>query len=138
MTELTPYTTVIQDNAPDFRKKVSVVFARDAILTSHKEISDQFKRLLLKIETETELIQKDNLSRGELIDSARVGAILRSGSDNKHRWWDIEDEKMKCEFGENDPPKYWGEIGLYTDDFIASSNKYPWMPSSISKDEFPF
>jgi hypothetical protein len=138
VTEFIPYAKVTHDNAPDFSKTVSVVFARDTILTNHQEISDQFRRLLIKIETETELIKTDNLARGELIDSARVWAMLRDSSDAKHQWWSVEYEKLKCEFGENDPPEYWGEIGLYTDDFIAASSKYPWMPSPISKEEFPF
>jgi hypothetical protein len=138
VSEYITHAQVTEDNAPDFRKQVSAVFARDTLLTNHKEISDVLKRLLLKIETETELIQKENLARGELIDSARLWSMVRVNPDTKRQYWSTEYDKLKCEFGENDPPEYWGEIGLYTNDFIAASSKYPWMPSPISKDELPF
>jgi hypothetical protein len=29
-------------------------------------------------------------------------------------------------------------MNQYLDDFIAASQKYPWMPSDISKEEDPF
>jgi hypothetical protein len=138
VTEDIPYVAVSENEIPEFRKRVSLVFSRDTIVGNHGEIRDQFKDLLLKIETETELVQKDNLARGELIDSVRIWSTLQKSSDNKRQWRSTEYHKLRCEFGENDPPEYWGEIGLYTSDFIAGSSKYPWMPSHISTEEFPF
>jgi hypothetical protein len=96
------------------------------------------KEMLLIIENETELVQKDNLARGVLIDPVRIWSLLRKSADNQHQYWSTEIDKLKSEFGESDPPEYWGELGLYTNDFIAGSARYPWMPSDISKDEFPF
>ena len=114
-----------------------MVFTKNVIAEQHEEVRDQIKVVLLKIETETELVQKDNLARGELIDSVRIWSILRN-QDREYRWWSTEYEKLKCEFGENDPPEYWGDISLDTGDFIAGSTKYPWMPSDISNEEMPF
>jgi hypothetical protein len=91
---------------------------------------------MTKIDTESELIQKDNLARGVLVDSARVWATLHTSE--SHNWWSADLESLKCEFGESDPTEYWGELGLYTSDFIAGSRKYPWMPSDISERESPF
>jgi len=92
--------------------------------------------LLLKIETETELVQQDNLARGDVIDSARVTSSFKKGED--FSWWNTNTDDMKNEFGDNDPPEYWGEMGIYMGDFIAGSRKYPWMTPDISKEESPF
>ena len=94
------------------------------------------RELLLKIETETELVQQDNLARGNFIDSARASSYLQKEKD--YTWWNTNADNMKNEFGDNDPPEYWGELNLYLGDFIAGSQKYPWMPSDISKEENPF
>jgi hypothetical protein len=135
VTELVPYTRVTEDNNPEFRKLVSLVFARSSIIGQHEAISGQLKDILFKIETETELLQNDNLARGELIDSARITSALQASSDGKHQWRKTDYERLKCEFAENDPAEYWGEIGRSTSDFISGTSSYPWMPSSISKDD---
>jgi hypothetical protein len=99
------------------------------------------KDLISKVETETELVledNEDNLARGEIIDSVFIWSMLREVP-NGYELWNVETESLKCGFGEQDPPEYWGEVPLYSTDFIAGSNKYPWMPSDISKDdEIPF
>ncbi len=136
MTEDIPHISMPADNSPKFRKRVSFVFSKDALLDAHLEISDQIKELLLKIETETELVQQDNLARGDVIDSARATSSFQKGKD--FSWWSTNTEDMKNEFGDNDPPEYWGEMGIYMGDFIAGSRKYPWMTSDISKEENPF
>jgi hypothetical protein len=133
-----PYIGVDEKSIPEIRKDVSLVFSRTAVEANYQEIRDQIKDVLLKVENETELVKNDNLARGEMIDLASVTAVVKTSRDGESHWWDPDASNMKCEFGENDPPEYWGEIGLYTADFIAGSSKYPWMPSPISKEESPF
>jgi hypothetical protein len=133
-----PYSSVTENNVPEIRKDVSLVFSRATVAAHYEEIRDQIKSVLLKVENETELVKKDNLAREEMIDLANISSVVKTSSDSKNRWWSTDSSNMKCEFGENDPPEYWGEIGLYTTDFIAGSSKYPWMPSRISKEESPF
>lgn len=117
-------------------KRTSIIFSKDAVMRQHEEIAAQLKDALSKIETETELVQKDNLARGLLINSVHLWATLRKEKDRQ--WWSLETDNLKCEFRENDPTEYWGELGLYVNDFIAGSSRYPWMPSDISKEENPF
>jgi hypothetical protein len=136
MTEDIPHVEVSIDNNPNFRKKVSLVFNKAVLLDLHAEVCNQIKELLLKVETETELVQQDNLARGDIVDSATVRSSLRKGEN--YTWWSTTTDAMKSEFGDNDPPEYWGEMDSYHGDFIAGSKKYPWMPSDISKDENPF
>jgi hypothetical protein len=127
---------ILSGDTPDVGKRTSIVFSKPAILEDHAEIARQLVEALKKIDTETELVQKDNLARGVLVDSARLWGTLQGEENN--RWWRSNTEGMKCEFKEDDPTEYWGEIGLYISDFIAGSNKYPWMPSDISKLDGPF
>jgi hypothetical protein len=120
---------------PEFRKHVSLVFAKAVVVQQHETITDQMKNVLLSIETETELLKQDHLARGQLVDSVRLWSMLQTSPDKQRQWWDTEYDKLKCEFGENDPSEYWGEIGRFTSDFIAGTRKYPWMPSAISKSD---
>jgi hypothetical protein len=136
MTEDIPDAQISSDNSPKFRKKVSFVFGKTALLDHHHQVGDQIKELLLKIETETELVQQDNLARGDVVDLARIWSSLQKESD--FSWWSTNADNMKSEIGESDPPEYWGEMNPYLNDFIAGSQKYPWMPSEISKEESPF
>jgi hypothetical protein len=132
MSENVPFVTVTKDNTPEFRKEISVVFGKTAIIEHHAEISDEIGNVLLQIETETELVEKDALARGKLIDSTRVSASLHKGPENQ--WWSARTESLRCEFGQDDPSEYWGETDVFVSDFIAESTRYPWMPSDISKD----
>jgi hypothetical protein len=136
VTESIRFPSLKEGEEPHIVKALSLVFHRQTVAEHHKEIVDQLKEILLKIENETELVQKDNLARGQLIDSARV--TLRKNAESQ-TWRQINATNLRCSFAENDPPEYWGNIGLYESDFIAASVRYPWMPSDISKEEeIPF
>lgn len=138
VTERIPYTQIPKEDTPKFGKEISFVFRKEALVEDHAEICTQLRNILLKIETETELIQNDNLARGQLIDSLRIWCFIEKSPDG-HQSWSTNMNELKCGFGEDDPPEYWGEIGVYGGDFIAGSVRYPWMPSDISKeDEIPF
>jgi len=132
----TPHAEIANDKSARVSKRTSVIFRKSAILEDHRLIGSELTETLEKIETETDLIQKDNLARGALIDSVRLWARLRKSGNST--WWSTDTDTMKIEFGENDPTEYWGEIGLNVSDFIAGSTRYPWIPSDISKIESPF
>jgi len=136
ITEYVPHIQVSTDNSPKIQKKVSFVFSKVSLLDHHVQVCDQIRELLLKVETESELVQQDNLARGDVVDTARISCSLRK--EQNWSWWSTTADEMKSEFGENDPPEYWGEMSQYVNDFIAASQKYPWMPSDISKEENPF
>jgi len=138
MTEYLPYASIRKDKKINITKQLSLIFSKNAIMEHHLEIANQIKDVLLRIETETELVQKDNLARGQLIDLVRISAVLHK-SEEAPQWWSINTDNLKCEFGDSDPPEYWGSIGLLESDFIAGSVRYPWMPADISKEEeIPF
>ena len=45
---------------------------------------------------------------------------------------------MKTSVTDIDEVEYWGERWNFSTDFISSTSHYPWMPSSVSDEEFPF
>lgn len=137
VTERIPHTTMPKDGAPKFEKGISFVFRRDALVENHVEICGAIKDVFLKVEMETELIQNDNLARGQLIDSVQIWYYVEKTTGD-HKSWSNNIDELKCGFGEDDPSEYWGAIDVYGSDFIAASVRYPWMPSDISKEEIPF
>lgn len=132
--EQTSYSSMSDEKDPILTKRTSLIFSRSVIEKDYENIASQLKELFLQIHNESELVRKDNLARGVLIEPARIYASRKEDKPT----WTVYTNSLLCAVSENDPPEYWGDIGLYESDFIAGSNKYPWMPSDISKEEFPF
>jgi hypothetical protein len=103
----------------------------------HAIIQAELRDLFVKIQQESELIEKDHLARGLFVDSTHIYADNREAESGRQYWF-VNTTNLDCAFGENDPPEYWGDIGLYHSDFIGSTRKFPWMPSDISSLESPF
>jgi hypothetical protein len=105
--------------------------------SQHKELKKALENLLIDIAKETELIQNDNLARGKLVHSSMVNASFRKEENNS--FWQWFNQAMRTPVREDDPPEYWGDFNPYGwGDFVAGTNEYPWMPESISEEEFPF
>lgn len=136
LTESQPFGRVDEELETKFTKRISLVFYKTLLKDEYISVVDELKNVILKIEKESDLIQKDNLARGTLIEAASANAQLRK-SDNSSRWA-VNAASLKCPFTESDPTEYWGSVSLYQGDFIAGSSEFPWMPSDISDDEFPF
>lgn len=136
VTEFVPYAPVSNDLVPRITKAVSLVFRAATAKEQYQTLCDQLRDVLLQVQKESELVQKDHLARGVLVESANVYAELRTGEGGRTWWW-VNTAPLACPFSENDPPEYWGDIGLYHVDFVAGTNKYPWMPSDISGKESP-
>lgn len=130
------YATINEDLMPEFSKSISFVFRKDVFSSNSETINDDIKNMLLKVQEEVTLVEEDNLAKGELISTARASAELKKSEDDDR--WVTDSEGLKCIFQEDDPAEYWGDVGLYHQDFIAGITKYPWMPSGISDKESPF
>lgn len=133
VTEYFPYAKIDDELMPAFKKAVSLIFRKDVLASNQKEISSDIRDMLLKVQDEAALLEQDNLAKGDLVRTARTSASLRD-TDGKRRWV-TDSDSLKCPFGEDDPTEYWGDVGLYHNDFIAGIRKYPWMPSNISEGE---
>lgn len=131
--EYVPYAKLDKERIPSFKKSISLVFRRDVLIDNSGSITNDIKAILLKIQKEVALVGKDNLAKGELIESART-AVTFDESGEEPRWV-TESHNLKYPFRENDPAEYWADVGLYQRDFIAGTIKYPWMPSTIADQE---
>ena len=131
--EYVPYAKLDKERIPSFRKSISQVFRRDVLIDNSESITNDIKAILLKIQEEVALVGKDNLAKGELIESARTAVKLDESGEEPR--WVTESHNLKCPFRENDPAEYWADVGLYQRDFIAGTIKYPWMPSTIANQE---
>ncbi|RQR78700.1 hypothetical protein DIE12_03330 [Burkholderia sp. Bp9015] len=93
--------------------------------------------MALKVEAETELIQQDGLARGDLVEAKNISAVLRD-STSGNSYWSFNTESLTASVVDIDEVEYWGQRSHYTTDFISSTSRYPWMPSSVSEEEIPF
>ena len=138
LSETTDYPKMLENYDARCSKTLSLVLSRSMLSSQHITLKKALEKLLLAIAKETELIQQDNLARGQLVHSAIVNASLKTENDKSHWQWFYQ--SLRTPVVENDPPEYWGDFSLSRrwEDFIAGTDEYPWMPESVSEDEEPF
>jgi len=138
LSETTGYPQMLENDGVQFSKTLSLVLSRSMLSTHHVNLKESLEKLLLAIAKETELIQQDNLARGQLVHSTIVNTLLETENDKSNWKWYYEN--LRTPVVEDDPPEYWGEFSLSSrwEDFIAGTDKYPWMPEPVSEDEMRF
>jgi len=138
LSETTGYPQMLENYDAQCSKTLSLVLSRSMLSSQHVNLKKALEKLLIAIAKETELIQQDNLARGQLVHSAVVNASLKTEKDKSHWQWFYK--SLRTPVVENDPPEYWGNLSLSRrgEDFIAGTDEYPWMPESVSEDEMPF
>jgi len=137
LSEYIPYVEFDEKSGPNFCKHIAMVFSRKMLNNNYGEIMADLKGILQTITEETDLIKQDNLARGNLVHSvsAHASADEKEGKLN----WRVDSESLETQVIHSDPTEYWGELGYFVaGDFIAGTNRYPWMPEKISEYEFPF
>lgn len=137
LSELMSYPRMGDELNPIIVKQISIVFSRDTLDENYQTLSAALKDIALRVETETDLINQDSLARGELIEAKMIHAMNRDGSDGS-TFWSFNLESMNTAVNEIDDVEYWGQRWHYATDFISSTSRYPWMPSSVSDEEIPF
>ncbi|MBN3796306.1 hypothetical protein [Burkholderia sp. Ac-20392] len=118
-------------------KTISIVFSKLTLESSFTEIGGALKAMALKVATETEQIQQDALARGDLVEAKNISAFHRDNNSG-NAYWDFNTESLTASVVDIDEVEYWGQRSHYTTDFISSTSRYPWMPSSVSEEELPF
>ena len=137
LSEQPTYPQMLEDNNANFGKTLSLVLSRSMLQSQHENLKKSLENLLHTIANETELIQQDNLARGQLIHSAIVNASFRKENDHGKWFWYFQG--LFTPVVESDPPEYWGNLNFYQwEDFVAATDKYPWMPEAISTEDIPF
>ena len=118
-------------------KTVSFVFSRLVLEQRIDEIGAAVRDIAAEVEKETDLILQDNLARGDLIESQNASANTNTGSSG-NKYWTVSLDNLSTSPLDIDCVEYWGQRWNFVTDFISSVHQYPWMPSSVSKDELPF
>jgi len=110
LSETTGYPQMLENYDARCSKTLSLVLSRSMLSSQHVDLKKALESLLLAIAKETELIQQDNLARGQLVHSAVVSASLKTEKD-KSRWqWSYQN--LRTPVVEDDPPEYWGDFSL--------------------------
>jgi len=131
LSEQLPYTSMTDDDVPKFQKDISMVFSRDILISKSEQIKSEFEKFLLKISEETGLLQEDNLARGDLVHAVNVTARWNQHEGKQTGNWSFEKQNLIREVRENDPPEYWGALRYVEDNYVTSTDDYPWMPVSV-------
>ncbi|BER96709.1 Swt1 family HEPN domain-containing protein [Vibrio cholerae] len=119
------------------RKEFSVVFSKKTLINNLDEIESAIRDMIATVDEETNLLKKDNLARGSLIETKNCNATVKTGFNN-NRYWHVALDSLKPDTSQLSEVEYWGYVGNYETDFVSARDQYPWMPSSISQIEVPF
>jgi hypothetical protein len=115
-------------------KELNFVFHKNRLTNSYEEIVQDFSAALRVITEEMELVGQDNLARGRIVETAQVTAFYRQKSDKAEGRWEFGATSLETPYKSDDPPEYWGQR-IYSSDFVAGLQRYPWMPEDISEDD---
>jgi hypothetical protein len=116
-------------------KDLNFVFRKDILVKNHEAIAAEFKEVLSKITEECDLLSKDYLARGSLVETVRARSFWhppeKEGQSGK---WSHYYQELSEIYQPNHPEEYWGQY-QFTSDVVSGSRRYPWMPEDISKVE---
>ena len=129
---------IMKENGPQCGKQFKMLFSRELLNRKYKDVKTEIENVLFKISEETNLLEDDNLARGELVQGVTIRSQWKKYEDKDTGWWSFDYESLRCEVNEDDPPEYWGRIGYIEKDYVTSTEAYPWMPVSVSKSDIPF
>jgi len=129
---------VMKENGPKFDKQFKMLFSQELLSRKYKEIKTEIENVLLKISEETNLLEDDNLARGELVQGVTIRSQWKKREDKDTGWWSFDHDSLLCEVSEDDPPEYWGRLGYIEKDYVTSTEDYPWMSVNVSKSNIPF
>ena len=137
LSEQVPYAGMKDNFKPEFRKSVTMVFSKKNLETMHEGVKKDIQHLLLCISKETELIEQDNLAKGDIVHAVSTSASAQEKDDTVS--WTVYTNVLQTPPVDSDPPEYWGDLSFYGwEDFIAGTDRYPWMPAAVSEAELPF
>lgn len=117
-------------------KKINVIFSKLILEEKIDELEPEFREIVDKLITETELVKSDRLALGQLIESQYASASYRENV--KEPYWQVFASNLNTPLSKVDSVEFWGHRSNYSYEFITTTDHYPWMPSTISKESWPF
>jgi hypothetical protein len=135
VTERRPTSYVKNPDETVFTKEIRFTFSRKSLMQNYGQIKIELEKILLTVSKEIALIKEDNLARGNLIEVVR-GTLRKHG---ENEFFILDDGIFETEFNEESPVEFWGTFNHSSKNFITDTEKYPWMPVTISEDkDLPF
>jgi len=114
-------------------KGVSLVFRSDVLQGNYEGIAEDLKCLLAVIDEESEILLKDHLARGSVLEPAN-GISYWQQSKEKEGAWKHKYSSLTQKYEPQHPDEYWGDI-IASLDVVGGITRYPWMPEDISETE---
>ena len=137
LSESAVFASVIENQDLDADEHFSFVFSRKNLDANLRKIASALREVALRVDSETALIIQDSMARGELVEVKPVSASYRELSQGNWHWI-TNTKSLSTSVSEIDEVEYWGRRWNFPMDFICATANYPWMPSSVSSEEFPF
>ena len=88
--------------------------------------------ILTSITTETELIEQDNLARGQYTRTASLSVTIPE----KQEYGFLDAEPLGSGYRADDPAEWWGPLSVYAEDVVSALHTYPWMPTQVGSSVF--
>ncbi|MCG3714361.1 hypothetical protein L5F64_02130 [Aliarcobacter butzleri] len=121
------------DEDAQINKSVEFVISKKNLENKSKEIIDDIKSIVSKIDEEIELLSLDHLAQGELISSCNVTF------NNDKDYWKFNYENLKDNIDNYSESEFWGDYNmLFIFDYTTDVSTYPWMMTEISKNKYGF
>lgn len=117
-----------------FIQLLSLNFSLSTLANNHHIVKDNLDKMFVQISEEIELIKKDNLARGKLVEPINLYATKGEKIDFN------DDEFLHDKSSNSEIPEFWGTQRYISSSLITDTEIYPWMPEAISDDksELPF
>lgn len=128
------HATATDDEPPVFSKTVHFYLSRESLGVGYQPIKAELENLVRRISDETELINEDNLARGEFVRAVFMGATR---SPDKTRWT-FTTSNLHSPISDTDPVEYWAGKPSWGSDFLTDTESFPWMPVNVSNVSLPF
>ena len=133
ISESEPGGTIDSSETLISRKRISIVFSREHLDQSSVEILPELQKLIDTAKAETLLVSEDTLARGDLVE-VKIATANRKAEDN----WVVNLSSVATQLSDADHAEFWGQRIHFRSDFIAGTDQYPWMPTTISKPSWFF
>lgn len=135
VTEVLPHLYTSTPESVEIKKQVKFTFSKDCLIQNYVSIKSELEKILFQISKEITLIKEDNLARGKLIEV--VNCRFEKGKESDY--YSCKSDIFRTELDEESPVEFWGTINHASNNYLTITDKYPWMPTTISEDkELPF
>lgn len=131
LTESINYPILTQELDIKVMKDLNFVFKKSVLEQNYEIIAQEFTDILTKVTQECDLLNQDNLARGQLVETAVISTWWQNEEEGKKGEWKFNYNNLWQPYRPDHPDEYWGQL-QYTNDVVAACNRYPWMPEDIS------